>query len=207
MGLISCPECDAQISDKSSVCIHCGAPVTKKHKAKKPHVAQGTPAAQVAPVEPIPQAAAMPEKPLPSERSFEARFVFVCITIGALALLLYGAYALHSMPGTLSEVITQATGSIGTGIFMLLAGLIAIIFIGVTVAIMTNTGTGSSGTRSSGNNSSGNSQGAGYGQRRYQSRIRRTTVTNNYSTTYNNTYVSDDDSDDSYRTDTDSGNN
>lgn len=34
MALIKCPECEKEISDKSSVCIHCGFPIAK-FKLKK----------------------------------------------------------------------------------------------------------------------------------------------------------------------------
>lgn len=30
MALITCPECNKEISDKANVCIHCGCPITKE---------------------------------------------------------------------------------------------------------------------------------------------------------------------------------
>lgn len=30
MSLITCPECGKEISDKASVCVHCGCPITKE---------------------------------------------------------------------------------------------------------------------------------------------------------------------------------
>ena len=32
MALITCPECGQQVSDKASVCVHCGSPIAHKNK-------------------------------------------------------------------------------------------------------------------------------------------------------------------------------
>ncbi len=43
MALITCPECGAQISDKTQACMHCGAPIriNKKVKIKIPRFVTG----------------------------------------------------------------------------------------------------------------------------------------------------------------------
>jgi hypothetical protein len=191
MALIPCPDCDGQISDKASACPHCGAPMKKTHKARKPRVAQA------------PQVASTPENPAPSERSFGLRLALVCVSIGALALLLYSVYALHSMPGTLSESIPQLLTAMGKGIFIVVGGLIAILFVVVTVVVMLDTGT-----------SNGGSGQSYYSPSRYWAHTQRTFIPkrfnryNKYSTTYNNTYVNDYHSDgSSYDTDSNSNSN
>ena len=36
MGLIQCPDCNAEVSDKAAACVHCGCPLAESQSAETP---------------------------------------------------------------------------------------------------------------------------------------------------------------------------